>query len=213
MYTSSSKSAQKPMQFPIKPVLLTAVVVSVAFVASYFTLLRSKDAATPIFDSQRSIAHNSLFQSRVTITSAYVMQTKVAVLMAGESSQGLNAKLEALQSDIGTVGEYGISKQAVDVFWKDYGSLRSDEHLQKIDWLKRTRIEVYAALSGAAFIQLYRQDFSPDRLDRLNAAVEMLKSYHSQMIDSEPQEAVKLQIDSALFLVQSQIRDFTKGVL
>lgn len=210
MHTKSSNAALKSTPSPIRAVLLTAAVVSVFFLASYFTLFRA--VATATFASQeRDITQSDLFKNRVTITSAYLTQTQLTVLMAGESNQGLQTKLDALRSDIATVVEYGISKQSIEGFWRNYAALRSDEHVQKMTWLNRTQVEVYMALAGAAFIEIYGHDFAQDRLDRLRTAVEVLRSY--KIDDTEPPEVVKMQIDSALFLVQSQIQDFTKGAL
>lgn len=202
----------KPSTFPLKAVLLTASIVSAVFAGSYYVVLRPELEKLSMPASHRSIGQNIVFQNRVTIISGYLTLTTADFLM-GSSGQGLYAKVKEMQSRLSSISEYGISKESIKGFWQDYAALRSDKALSNVPWLYRTRGEVNLALAGSAFIELYSQDLSRDKYERMTSAVEVLKSYKDYLNDVEPSEELKAQIHAALGLVNSIIQDSIEGYL
>jgi hypothetical protein len=211
--SSIGSNAVKTAQFPARVVLLTAAVVSVFFLAAYFVLFRLEGGAIAVPDSQRSITQNALFQNRVTIASVYVTLARMTVVTQVKNEPVVLATMEALQSDVAAVAEYGISRQTVENFWKNYKTLGSDETVKTMSWANRTDVELNMALAGAAFIELYSQDFAQDRIDRLKATAALLNSFDFKREEGEPSDAVKAQIGQALSLLQSQIQEFNKDIL
>lgn len=222
MRTNSSSPAVHQDRNAKRIIILAVSVVSVvlaAVSATYFTHSRLDDGehygiSRPedrALAAKSSYSTNTLFQTRIVVAYGYLTLIEANLLKGRSVKDGLLEDLAEMRQRLAAIGEYGVSKEETERFWKNYGSFLSQERLQEIELATRTMIKMQMALLGAAFIDLYRQDFSEKQLRRLDATINLIDAY--RISDVKPSETLRKQIEAALFLVQTEIDELSQQSL
>jgi hypothetical protein len=195
-------------------------IVLAALLATYFThsrwigvenfgFSRTEDRSSA---SMQSYAENTIFQNRITIAIRHLTLIDLYLFQKGSTNAVLQTNLKELRQGLAAVGEYGVSKEETERFWKNYRTFLTQGSLKEIDLSVRSLVEIETALLGAAYINLYRQDFSKEELKGLEASVGALNVYRANATDVESSETSKLQIAAALLLVQTELSKLSKQI-